>query len=94
MLMAAFLNLRHASGTRARATALSFPWSASSTCPEGASQLFVVTLYTEAYTPWALCSEKSRRCSLPTLIPSHTPSVNIVETRTWRLFYTKPLSNL
>jgi hypothetical protein len=62
--------------------------------PGGRKPLFVVTLYTEAYTPWALCSEKSRMCSLPTLIPSHTPSVNIVETRTWRLFYTKPLSTL
>ena len=79
---------------RARSAALSFPWSISSTGSEGASQLFVVTLYTEACTPWALCSEKSRRCSLPTLISAHTPSVNMVETRTWRLFYTKPLSTL
>ena len=51
-------------------------------------------LYTDACTPCALCSEKSRRCSLPTLTSAHTPSVNTVVIRTQQLFYTKCLSPL
>jgi len=79
---------------RARSAALSLPCSISSTGSEGASQLFVVTLYTDACTPCALCSEKSRRCSLPTLTSAHTPSVNTGEIRTRHLFYTKYRSPL
>src|ERR1019366_913454 len=40
-------------------------------------QLFALTLYTDACTPWALCSANNRRCSPPTLISAHTPSINI-----------------
>src|SRR6202163_111753 len=49
----------------------------SSTGSEGATQLFALTLYTEACTPCALCSEKSRKCSPPTLTSAQTPSVSI-----------------
>src|ERR1019366_6485981 len=44
-------------------------------------QLFALTLYTDACTPWALCSANNRRCSPPTLISAHTPSINIGEFR-------------
>src|ERR1019366_10269513 len=44
-------------------------------------QLFALTLYTDACTPWALCSATNRRCSPPTLISAHTPSINIGEFR-------------
>jgi hypothetical protein len=44
----------------AYSAAFSLPCSISSTGSEGAIQLFVLTLYTDACTPWALCSEKSR----------------------------------
>jgi hypothetical protein len=51
-------------------------------------------LYANAWTPGALCSEKSRRCSWPTMTSAYTPSVNTVEIRTRQLFYTKCLSPL
>src|SRR5580704_15568566 len=63
------------------ATALSFPCSISSTGSEGAIQFFAVTLYTDAWTPCALCSENNRRCSSPTLTSAQTPWSNIEELR-------------
>jgi hypothetical protein len=62
------------------AAALSFPCSISSTGSEGAIQFFAVTLYTDACTPCALCSENNRRCSPPTLTSAQTPWSNIEET--------------
>src|SRR6516165_11223959 len=58
-------------------SARSFPWSMSSTDSDGAIQVLVFTLYTEACTPLGVCSEKSRRCSWPTITSAQTPCSNI-----------------
>src|SRR5258708_12322796 len=63
----------------AYAAAFSLPCSISSTDSDGAIQVLALTLYTDACTPIALCSENKRRCSPPPLTSATTPSSNITK---------------
>src|ERR1700757_5213681 len=65
---------------------------------EGAIHFLALTLYTDACTPCAFCSEKSRRCSEPTLTSAQTPSSNMEELpgtfRRWFLRWSQALPKL
>lgn len=50
------------------------PCSMPSTDSKGATQLFAVTLHTEACTLCPLCSEKSFKCAPRNLASARTPS--------------------
>src|SRR5580704_17155672 len=59
--------------------AISLPSSMLSTVSDGAIQVFVLTLYTDACTPIALSSENNRKCSLPTFTSAHCPLSSILK---------------